>query len=118
MLVPIQINVDDLLNQYTMSKTEVEDVIDFTIKEITAKFYERWQEEAQLSLHSTRQRYLENLILIDEGRMKGAVVLDYSKDSLIKMIEEGASAFDMKEGFEKSDKVKYNKAGGYSWWSY
>lgn len=113
MLIPIQISSEDLIAQYAMDKTEVEDVIDFTVKEITAKFYERWLEEANLNLHSTRSRYTNSLLLIDEGRMMGAVILDYSKDPLIKMLEEGADAFDMKEGFEKSDKVKYNKSGGW-----
>lgn len=113
MFIPIEINSDDLLSQYSMSKSEVEDVIDFAIKSIAAKFYERWVEEAQLSLHSTRSRYIQNLHLLDEGRLTGTILLDYTKDPLIQMIEEGASAFDMKEGFEKSDKVKHNKSGGW-----
>ena len=33
MLVPIQINSDDLLSQYSLSKEDVENVIDYTIKE-------------------------------------------------------------------------------------
>lgn len=113
MLIPIQIDANDLISQYQMSKSEAEDVCDYAIKEITAAFARRWEEEAQLSLHSTRQRYIENLHVLDEGRMSGAVILDYTKDSLIKSIEEGMSAFDMKEGFEQSDKVKYNKFGGW-----
>lgn len=113
MLIPIDISSEDLVSQYNMSQEEVEDVIDFTIKEITSAFAARWEEQAKLNLHSTRQRYLENLNVIDEGRMSGAVVLDYSKDKLIRMIEEGCSAFDMKTNFEKSDSVKYNKSGGW-----
>lgn len=110
-MIVIDINQEDLIDQYSLSKSKVEDVIDTTIKEITARFYERWQEQAQLDLHSTRQRYINNLSVPDCGRLQGVVILDYTKDPLIKMLEEGASAFDMKENFEKSNHVKYNKAG-------
>lgn len=113
MLVPVSISSEDLIAQYSMSKEETEDVIDAAVKEIAAKFASYWEQQAMLDLHTTRQRYLENLFVIDSGRLSGAVVLDYSKDPLIRMIEEGASAFDMKEGFEKSKSVKYNKSGGW-----
>jgi hypothetical protein len=113
MLVPINVNVNDLLSQYNMDKRDVEDLLDYVVKEITAAFAVKWTQEAQLTLHSTRSRYIENLSVIDSGRLSGTVILDYSKDPLIRMIEEGASAFDMKEGFEKSDKVKYGKSGNW-----
>lgn len=111
MLIPIDINSSDIINQFNISRKECEDIIDFTIKEITASFAAQWESTANSELQSTRSRYIQNLKVVDEGRMAGAVVLDYSKDPLIKMIEEGASPFDMKEGFEKSAK-KHIKAGG------
>ena len=42
----------------------------------------------------------------------GAVVLDYTKDPLVQMIEEGAGSFDMKDNFLKSPKAKTSKSGG------
>jgi hypothetical protein len=96
-----------------MTKDDVENVIDFTVKEITSSFARRWENEAKLNLHQTRERYINNLIVVDTGRMSGAVVLDYSKDKMIQMIEEGASAFDMKDGFEKSNKKHTKKGGGW-----
>lgn len=118
MLVPVQINSDDLINQYNLSKEDVENIINYTIKEITGQFAIAWEEQAKLDLKSTRSRYIQNLKVVDEGRMMGAVILDYSKDPLIKMIEEGCSAFDMKDGFEKSSKKKtvYRKDGTIGWY--
>jgi hypothetical protein len=113
MLIPITINADDILEQYQISQKEVEDVIDYTVKQITAAFAVKWEETAKNSLSSTRDRYVQNLKVVDEGRMAGAVILDYSKDPLIKMIEEGASAFDMKEGFKNSSKKHIKKDGGW-----
>ena len=113
MIIPISINQDDLLSQFQISKEEVENVIDYTVKEITAAFAVAWEQEANTQLKSTRSRYTQSLRVIDEGRMTGAVLLDYSKDPLIKMIEEGASPFDMKENFSKSAKRHEKKDGGW-----
>ena len=87
-------------------------MIDFTIKEITAAFAGQWVAQAKQDLNVTKMRYINNLKVVDEGRMLGAVVLDYT-DPLVRMIEEGASAFDMKEGFEKSSKKHIKKDGGW-----
>lgn len=113
MLIPININQDDILGQFNISKKECEDIVDFAIKEVTAAFAVQWESTANSELKSTRSRYTQNLRVVDEGRMKGAVVLDYSKDSLIQMIEEGASPFDMKKNFEKSAKKHIKADGGW-----
>lgn len=112
MLIPIEINSDDIKESFNISKKEVEDVIDLTIKNITAAFAVEWENVANNTLHSTKKRYVANLKVIDSGRMSGAVLLDYSKDKLVRMIEEGASAFDIKIGLLKSPKAKQKKNGG------
>ena len=109
MIVPIQISMDDL-SQFALSPQETEKLIDYTIKEITSAFALQWESVAKQELHSTRKRYIESLVVVDEGRMQGAVVLNYG-DPLVRMIEEGASQFDMKTGFERSSK-KHMKADG------
>lgn len=106
MFIPINIDSNSILSQYTMTKDECNDIIDHVIKDITRSFAVQWENEAKAALHGTRDRYIANLSVIDTGRMTGAVVLDYSKDPLIQMIEEGASPFDMKENFSKSSKKK------------
>ena len=45
--------------------------------------------------------------------MSGAVVLDYTQDKVVRYIEEGVGAFDMKAGFERSSKKKLTKKGGW-----
>lgn len=113
MIVPIIIDHQSIADQFHLDKESVDNIIDYAIKEITAQFAVQWEKTAMNELHSTRNRYVQNLKIIDEGRMKGAVMLDYSKDPLIQMIEEGASSFDMKEGFEKSSKKTMKKNGGW-----
>lgn len=113
MIVPIQINETDLLSQFYITSQQMNDVIDFVVKETTALYADHWRHQAQIELHSTRDRYIANLNVLDEGRMKGAVVLDYTRDKLVRMIEEGASAFDMKAGFSKSQHVSFKEDGGW-----
>lgn len=116
MLVPISINIDDL-SQFNLTKQQTEDCIDYCIKEITSSFAATWEAAAKQELHSTRETYIKNLFVVDEGRMSGAVVLSYS-DPLVRMIEEGCSAFDQKLAFAKSDKRKpsYRKDGPTGWY--
>ncbi len=113
MFIPININAQDIIGQFDISREECESIIDYTIKEITASFAAEWENTANRELKGTKERYVHNLRVVDEGRMQGAVILDYSKDSLIQMLEEGASPFDMKENFAKSAKKHEKKDGGW-----
>lgn len=111
--IPIHIDTQDLFADFSVSRRQVEDFLDVVAKEITGRIAFYWETQAKQKLKSTRSLYLQNLKVIDEGRMRGAIVLDYSKHPLVKMLEEGASPFDMKKGFEKSDKKKTKKDGGW-----
>lgn len=113
MFIPIHINSQDIISQFDITRKDCEEIIDFAIKQITASFATEWENTANRELKSTKDRYVRNLRVVDEGRMQGAVILDYTKDPLIQMIEEGASAFDMKEGFSKSAKKHEKKDGGW-----
>lgn len=110
-IIDIRIDTNDLFSDILISKEEVDTYVDKVIKNISFAFMSQVEKEAQKTLHSTRNRYIQNLKFIDSGRMEGTVLLDYTKDLLIKMIEEGAQPFDMKQYFLKSAKVKHSKSG-------
>lgn len=114
MLIPILIDTSDLQGEFSLSKKDVETLIDNTIKSITLEYYRLWQKEASQSLKSTRRRYLDSLVYLDSGWMKGSVVLR-DEDPLVMMLEEGVSEFDLKKGFEQSSKKKM-KADGTGWY--
>lgn len=113
MLVPIIIDTQSLVDQFNIDSEDINIMMDNVAKQLAAAFANDLQIAAEAVLHQTRDRYISNILLIDSGRLESQVVLDYSKDKIVKMIEEGASAFDMKEGFSKSSKVKFNKSGGW-----
>lgn len=117
-MIPIQINTKSITNQFDMTKEMVESFIDFCVKDIASSFVRKWEGIAKIKLHSTRDFYISGLKVIDVGRMKGAVLLDYKQHPVIRMIEEGQSAFDIKEGFAKSSKRKpaYRKNASTGWY--
>lgn len=111
MLIPIIIDTQDLARQFSLSKEQVESVCDNIAKGLAASYARNLQDEANIALHQTKQRYVKNIRVIDSGRLEGTVMLDYSKDKLVKMLEEGASPFDIKQGLMNSSKVKVGKNG-------
>ena len=112
MLIPIAIDTSDLSSEFNLSQSDIEDMIDNTIKSITLEYFRKWQGEASKNLKSTRSRYLDSLVLVDEGLMKGAVVLR-DDDPIVMMLEEGASEYNLKESFAKSGKKKMKSDGGW-----
>lgn len=112
-MIPIIIDTTSLPFDAASNKDLVERVVDSVVKDITASLAREWEQQAIQGLHQTRERYINNLFVVDEGRMQGSVVLDYSKDPMIRMIEEGASAYDLKDGFAKSSKKKMKADGGW-----
>lgn len=107
----ILVDTDTIRDSYDVSEQQVENIIDSVTKDITLAYAGYLEQQAKENLHKTRNIYIRNIKILEEGRMKGAVLLDYSKNPLVRMIEEGASAFDMKIGFEQSSK-KHTKANG------
>lgn len=113
MITPIIIDTSSLLDQFTsLDGGQINNMLDNIAKGIAANYAQKLEQMAAQELHQTRNIYISNIKLIDSGKLEGTVMLDYSKNKLVQMIEEGAEAFDMKEGFLNSPKVKIGKKGG------
>lgn len=111
----IAVDTDTIRESYNVSDDQIGNIIDNVTKSITLAYAGYLEQQAKENLHKTKNIYIRNIKLLDEGRMKGAVLLDYSQNPLVRMIEEGASVFDMKAGFEHSEKRKL-KANGSGWY--
>jgi hypothetical protein len=112
MIIPIIIDGSALQQQFALSGDQIESICDNIAKTLAAGYAQQLEQEANNALSSTRRRYIQNVHVVDSGRMEGMVILDYSKDPLIKMLEEGASSFDIKDGLLGSPKVKIGRNGG------
>lgn len=91
-----------------MDPGQIDNMTDFTIKEITAQFAHEWEMKAAENLKSSRQEYIANLNVVDEGQAKGAVVLT---GWLPNAIEDGISEFDMKDGLVNGPNAKTGADG-------
>lgn len=112
MIIPIVIDTQDLMRQFSITREQTDQICDNIAKTLAARYAQLLEKTAQNALHRTRQRYIRNIKVVDTGRLEGTVMLDYSKDKLVAMIEEGASAFDIKQGLLASSKVKIGRKGG------
>jgi hypothetical protein len=113
MIVPIIIDTTQILDTYSgITHEQVDAICDNIAKTLAVNYASQLEKEADKALHQTRRIYKENIRVVDTGRLEGTVILDFSKNPLVRMIEEGASAFDMKEGMLRSQKAKVSKNGG------
>lgn len=109
-MIPIIIDTRGLVSEFALSREEIDSMMSFTVKGITARFATLWEEQAKKNLKSSRKQYVRSLYVGEKGRFKGFVTL---RGRLPNMIEQGASAFDMKTGFAQSSKRKINGTDWY-----
>lgn len=101
---PITIDLSGLSQQFGLAASQIDMLTEQCVQTVAAAIYANWEALAKQRLQSTLPEYLNHLILVDKGRFAKQIVLT---GELPNMLEQGASAFDMKEGFKKSQKVKY-----------
>lgn len=101
----IDLNIDDIISEFSLPTNIGDFIVKDTVAKVTDEIFRNWQLQASKGLGSTRNEYINNLQVINNG--------DYSKTILLtgklpNMLEKGCTAFDMKVGFENSSKVKYS----------
>jgi len=92
-----------------VDRESINQVTQAVVEGVTWALYNEIRENANDNLKGTRANYLRNLAQPDIGPLKGTITLT---GSLPNMIEQGATAFDMKQGFLASRKAKQGKNGG------
>lgn len=113
MTTPIIVDTSSLMEQFgSLTPEAINAMLDNVAKGLAAAYANQLELEASQSLHQTRRRYINAIKLVDSGKCEGTVMLDYSKDKLIQMLEEGSGPFDMKPYFLGSPKAKIGKNGG------
>lgn len=107
-MVTVFIDTSSLADSFNLNERQVADLIDYTVKEITERFATEWQNEANRTLKTSRQEYVNSIIVVDEGFAKGSVMLlgDHANS-----VENGYDAFDMKPGLLAGPHAKTSKDG-------
>ena len=107
-MVPIKIDLTALSLEFGLTKQQSEALMEFTLKQLMGTVAANWAKQAKQNLHQSRDQYVNSITVVPKGRFEGLIVL---RGVLPNMIEQGASAFDMKVGFLASSKAKQKKDG-------
>jgi len=107
-MITIEIDTRSISEQFFMDQDEINDLMDYTVKEITGRFAQEWENEVNRTLKSSRQEYIANINVVDEGFAKGAVILT---GWLPNAIEQGKDGWDMKDQFLNGPNAKTGKDG-------
>lgn len=115
MILPIQIDTLGLSEEFQLSERDVDGLIEAVTTQARAAIANEWRDQAKNELNGTRRQYVNSIIEGQEGRFTGTVTL---VGQLPNMIENGASAFDMKDGFARSSdkKIVQRENGDLGWY--
>lgn len=97
-----------------LSKDEISSFSRYVLDKISTEYMRKWDYHIKNNLNQTRKVYQESVEVRNVDDFNREFILT-GKDQgrLALMIERGASAFDIKKGFEKSNKKKSKKDGGW-----
>ena len=109
-ILKVSFDLSPVAQEFSLSKEQVDQMANSVSKALTLEIHRNWVEVAKRDLNSTRNQYIRGLVIADEGNSVNTITLT---GSLNNMLENGVSAFDMKNGFMKSQKVKYSKTGAW-----
>lgn len=112
-VAPITIDLTGLQAQFGLDGNSINQLTEICVQAVRAAVLANWTALAKQELGSTREEYIQNLTLGESGRFNKQIILT---GVLPNMLEQGASPFDLKEGFKKSPKARktiarYNKQG-------
>lgn len=106
----IDLDLTEVVEEFTLSKDEAKEMATEVVNAVSRAIYREWAAAARKELSSTRQGYIRGLQMISNDNLTNAIVL---RGAFNNMLEDGVSSYDMKIGFSKSPKVKFNKKGGW-----
>lgn len=109
-MIPIKIDTREISEEFGLNKANTDEMMSFIVKELTGLFAREWQVQASKVLTSSRKEFINSIVVGEEGRFRGYVML---VGQVPNMIEDGAEPFDMKIGFLQSPKVHQGKKGPY-----
>lgn len=109
-MISLDIDTSELSAEFSLTQHEVNQMLEYTVEEISAQFARKWETEAKSVLKSTRSIYVNSIQVKKRGQFSAAVFLNPAS-WLANALEMGMSSFDMKAGFLGSSKIKYTKKG-------
>jgi len=113
MISPILIDLSGVIDEFILTEQETKDLSRYVLSNISDEYMRHWENNIDNSLKSTRSEYKRAIFTDQPDDYSMVFGMTPTKSKLGMMLEEGASDFDIKEGFKKSSKKKQKKDGGW-----
>lgn len=115
MIPPVIIDISGTVNEFLLSEEETKSLSRFVLSNISDEYMRVWERNIDSSLKSTRSEYRRAIFTEQPDDYSMVFGMTPTKSKLAMMLEDGASQFDIKSGFEQSDK-KHAKKDGSGWY--
>jgi hypothetical protein len=110
----INIDISGVANTYNFTSEDGKALSNYVLDRITDVYMSNWEQLVDKNLHKTADMYKAGMDAQRPDDYTAIFSLEKKEDSAIAlMIEDGASSFDEKQGFERSEKKKTSKSGGW-----
>lgn len=113
MVVPINIDLSDLVEEFDLSQDQSTFLGSSIIDAVITEYQLRWENLINRELRTTRNEYKRGVFIERESPLSVTFGLTNRASSIPLMIEEGQPPFDEKEGFRNSPKRKIAQDGGW-----
>lgn len=108
-MLPIRIDLDEVVGEFSLSGEETNLLGAAIIDRVIEEYYQRWRDLVGKELRQSRAEYLKAMYVERTSPLEVVFGLSARESELALMVEEGASPFDEKPGFERSSKAKQKR---------
>lgn len=112
-MIPFGIDISDIVDEFAILADKSEELSSFMLGKVVENYMFTWEEMVRNELKSTRGEYMKSMFTEPIDNNTAVVGLLPRESNLAMMIEDGASSFDEKIGFENSSKKKEKADGGW-----
>lgn len=109
-MIDFTIDTLDLSEEFNLSRKDIDQLLEYTVKEVTFTFARLWETEARNKLKKSRSQYLRAIQIDSRGPFVGVAYLNPAS-WIANAVEIGADAFDIKQGLLNSPKAKTSSKG-------
>ena len=111
MLPPVIIDLSGVIDEFFLDENETKAMSRYVLSNISDEYMRVWERNIDGSLHSTRSEYRRAIFTEQPDDFSMVFGMTPTKSKLAMMLEDGASRYDLKEGFGNSSKIKFKKSG-------
>lgn len=111
MSLPIRIDLSDIVAEFNLDENSANMLGAAIIDRVVQEYSSKWQNLINKELKQSREEYLRAVYIERPSSLEAVFGLSVRESPLALMVEEGASPFDEKPGFQKSSKAKQKKNG-------